>query len=198
MEHTKCKSQIANGESYGPALSETPVIDGQQANAPAQNEGQVFGCLMPNGTGPVEGDFSSLREAAEKMLKSGSWAGLNPHRVIRLCREFEEIRERDAFSQAIRQRCINSLSWMTADMKHRFDDCRNNFEVTAEGTGGAETASMATGGYSPELQEAMELLDCLQAGTEGPDTNALQAVYRAGFKDAKTIILAEIAKIANR
>lgn len=189
---------ISGGKSQdnGPVVSETLVIGGQQANAPAANAGgRVFGCLMPKGSGPVEGDFSSLKEAAEKMLKSRTWAGLNPHRVLRLCREFKELKERDAFSQGLRQRCIESLSWMVADMKHRFDDCRNSFEVTAEGAGEPDPV-MATGGYSPELTEAIELLDTLQEGTEVPDEDALRRGFREGFEHAKKIILAEIAKLA--
>ncbi|MHC4397424.1 MAG: hypothetical protein ACYS1A_17425 [Planctomycetota bacterium] len=37
-------------------------------------------------------DYESLKLAAEKMIKSGSWVGLNPHKVKRLCIEYEQLR----------------------------------------------------------------------------------------------------------
>ena len=71
-------------------LSETPVIDGQQPTAPVGDK--VFACLMPSGDGPPVGGYESLKEAAERMIKSGSVVGLNPHKVKRLCEEFKRLK----------------------------------------------------------------------------------------------------------
>ncbi len=38
---------------------------------------------------PGEGEYKSLKEAAEGFIKKGSWKGLNPHKVKRLCVEYE-------------------------------------------------------------------------------------------------------------
>jgi len=46
-----------------------------------------------------------------------------------------------------RQRILKSLRWLVPNAKNRFDDCRGNLEP-----GNYE------GGYSPELQEAIDLL----------------------------------------
>lgn len=88
-----------------------------------------------------------------------------------------------------RARCIKSLSWLVADAKHRFDDCRGNLDNGSEG------------GYSDELTEAIELFDELKKGTPAEpgdrqhDADTLKAAYRQGFEHAKKIILAEIQKL---
>ena len=45
------------------------------------------------------------------------------------------------------QRIIKALEWMTADMKWRHNETKRNFEDGSEG------------GYSPELTEAISLLE---------------------------------------
>ena len=52
----------------------------------------------------------------------------------------------------LRQRIINTLDWMVADMKYRADETKRNFEEGSQG------------GYSPELQEAIDLLAVLKRG----------------------------------
>ena len=49
-----------------------------------------------------------------------------------------------------KQRIIETLEWMIADARHRSDDCRNNVENGSKG------------GYSPELTEAINLLQELK------------------------------------
>ena len=46
----------------------------------------------------------------------------------------------------LHQRIIATLTWMVADMRHRSDECRLNFEPKSKG------------GYSEELTEAINLL----------------------------------------
>lgn len=46
----------------------------------------------------------------------------------------------------LRQRIIDTLSWMVTDMKHRFDEQKSIFGQRSEG------------GYSAELTEAIDLL----------------------------------------
>ena len=109
-----------------PILSETPVIDGMQANAPV--------------TGPT------------------------------------------------RQRVIRTLDWLVADTKHRFDDCKNNLDAGSSGP----STMLGTGGYSPELTEAIDLLDALKKGVRCHDEDTLAAAYRKGFEDAGNQILEKV------
>ena len=157
--------------------------------APGPDGPPVVGCMMPAGVD--DGDFSSLKEAAQTMLESGSWLGLNPHKVKRLCVEFRRLREKAGFSQALRRRVIKTLTWMVADTRHRFDDCRNNFEAASDD----ETASMAAGGYSAELTEAIELLAELEKGIEQPAESAMEQAYKKGFEDARQVILEKVREI---
>ncbi len=50
----------------------------------------------------------------------------------------------------LKRRIIETLEWMVKDMKWRADDLRNNTEKGSQG------------GYSPELTEAIELLEELK------------------------------------
>ena len=52
----------------------------------------------------------------------------------------------------LKQRIIDTLEWMTADMKWRADDTNRNIEDGSQG------------GYSPLLTEAIELLEELKNG----------------------------------
>lgn len=175
-------------------------------------------------TGPVADDFETLKETAQFMIDfKDPIVGLNPHKVKRLCEEFERLRAAgvksvnelrmeiqaqsvlsetpvidgvqatapvpgpDELGEPTRQRVIKSLGRLIADAKHRFDDCRDNLENGSEG------------GYSPELTEAVELLDELKKGM-GPevrhhDEDTLAAAYNKGFGDAKIIILREVQKL---
>ena len=54
-------------------------------------------------------------------------------------------------NEELRLRLITTLEWMTADMKWRADDTKRNFEEGSQG------------GYSPELQEGIDLLTELRA-----------------------------------
>lgn len=130
--------------------------------------------------GPVAGDFESLKQSAKDRIAKGDLAGINPHKVLRLCAEFAELRQKCEMSDRTRQRVITTLSWMVADTKHRFDDCRNNLENGSEG------------GYSPELTEAIELLEDLKNGVSGHDRDTLLAAYQKGFEDAKIQIMEKI------
>jgi len=91
--------------------------------------------------------------------------------------------------EEVRARVIRSLAWLITDAKHRFDDCKNNLE------------NGSSGGYSPELTKAIELLDEIRKNTDADkddrrhDENTLTAVYQKGFEDAKKIILREIRKL---
>ena len=49
--------------------------------------------------------------------------------------------------EILKQQTIESLEWMSADMKWRADDTKLNFEEGSQG------------GYSPDLIKAMELLE---------------------------------------
>ena len=53
--------------------------------------------------------------------------------------------------EELKQRLIRTLEWMTTDMKWRADDTKLNFEEGSQG------------GYSPELQEGIDLLAELKA-----------------------------------
>ena len=53
-------------------------------------------------------------------------------------------------SKELRQRIIKTLDWMVKDMKWRADEVCGNLELTSQG------------GYSPELQEAINLLEELK------------------------------------
>jgi len=55
-------------------------------------------------------------------------------------------------NQELRQRTIKTLEWMIADMKWRFDESRGSLD---EGS---------SGGYSPELTEAINILEELKKG----------------------------------
>ncbi len=50
----------------------------------------------------------------------------------------------------LKQRIIETLEWMTTDMKWRADDTNQNIEEGSQG------------GYSPELTEAIDLLEELK------------------------------------
>ena len=39
------------------------------------------------------GGYESLKEACRKMLDKRNWYGLNPHKVKRLCEEYERLRD---------------------------------------------------------------------------------------------------------
>ena len=54
-------------------------------------------------------------------------------------------------------RVIETLSWMVSDMRWRFDESKNNLEPGSRG------------GYSPELTEAIELLEELKKLNETED-----------------------------
>lgn len=54
----------------------------------------------------------------------------------------------------LRQRIIKSMNWMIKDIKYRADETKQNFEEGSQG------------GYSPELIEAMNVLDELKSGEE--------------------------------
>lgn len=45
---------------------------------------------------------------------------------------------------------VDALSWMTADLKHRFDELKRNTEIGSQGD------------YSPELIEAITLLNTIK------------------------------------
>ena len=49
-------------------------------------------------------------------------------------------------NEDLRKRIIKNLEWMTTDMKWRADQTRLNFEEGSQG------------GYSPELEDAINLL----------------------------------------
>lgn len=57
----------------------------------------------------------------------------------------------------LRQRILRSLRWLVVDAQYRFNDCKD--QLAPEGRGG----------YSPELKEAIQLLQDLEQG------NLLQA-----------------------
>lgn len=78
---------------------------------------------------------------------------------------------------------IRSLSWMVAEAKQRFNDCRNNLEEGSEG------------GYDPRLTKAIGLLDALVKGTELPDEDAVVTAYLQGFEDCKKQITEGIHKL---
>jgi hypothetical protein len=52
------------------------------------------------------------------------------------------------------QRAIMALGWLVPDAQNRFDECRNNLEEGSQG------------GYSPELTDAISLLDELKTGRD--------------------------------
>lgn len=52
----------------------------------------------------------------------------------------------------LRQRILRSLRWLVRDVQYRFDDCKQ--QLTPE----------EQGGYSPELKEAIQLLQDLEQG----------------------------------
>jgi len=52
----------------------------------------------------------------------------------------------------LRTRIVTNLQWLVLDAKTRFDECKDPM-----GTG-------SSGGYSPELTDAIELLDELERG----------------------------------
>lgn len=54
--------------------------------------------------------------------------------------------------EKLRQRIIKTLDWLVADNKWRADDTKLNVEEGSQG------------GYSPELNEAIELLEELKDG----------------------------------
>ena len=51
----------------------------------------------PSGPPPIKeaGDFESLKQAAKDRIAAGDNVGLNPHKVLRLCIEFEQLKARD-------------------------------------------------------------------------------------------------------
>ncbi len=53
-------------------------------------------------------------------------------------------------NQKLKQRAIDSLEWLVADAKWRADDTKRNFEEGSQG------------GYSPELTEAIDVLEELK------------------------------------
>lgn len=55
---------------------------------------------------------------------------------------------------SIKERIIKTLDWMVTDMCWRHDEVRGNLEQGSQG------------GYSPELSEAIELLDELKNGSK--------------------------------
>jgi hypothetical protein len=133
-------------------LSETPVIDGEQPTAP------------PAGMAvPVTG-FETLKKTAQLMIDDKhTLNGLNPHKVKRLCEEYERLKAACEISRPTRARAITSLSWLVAEAKHRFDDCKGNLD------------NGSAGGYPPKLTEAVELLAELKedaAGIHGQDGHA--------------------------
>jgi hypothetical protein len=124
----------------------------------------------------------------------------------------------------LKARAITSLSWLVAEAKHRFDDCKGNLD---NGSGG---------GYSPELTEAIGLLEGLKTGAIEADKdeqieerlkagvlslseakekhkeeikgideiikaerhhagNTLASAYEKGFEDCKKYVLEEISKL---
>lgn len=157
--------------------------------------------------GPKAGEFESLKEAAENMIKKGSWVGLNPHKVKRLCIEYEQLRATelsetpvidgeqatapvgDELSAGTRQRIIQSLGRLVTEAKHREDDCRGNLDNGSKG------------GYSELLTKDIELLDELEEGTPAEhgdrhhDEDTRAAAYEQGFEDAKKIIRQEIQRL---
>jgi len=77
----------------------------------------------------------------ELFARDGAWMG---------CVGRRSVMKGQAMSEELRQRIIKTLNWMVMDMKWRFDDNKNNLEVGSQG------------GYSPELQEAINLLKELE------------------------------------
>lgn len=208
---------------------------------------------VESGTGSADRMCESLKQAARKMLDKKNWHGLNPHKVLRLCMAFEQLRETELTEtpgidgeqatapvhsqgdlsgaeraspvpERFRARVITTLTWLIADARYRFDECKNNLE------------DGSSGGYSPELTEAVELLDELKKGAIWADKDeqieerlkagvlslseakekhkeeikeldeiikggrvhnedTLEAAYRQGFEEAKKIILEEIRKL---
>lgn len=55
-------------------------------------------------------------------------------------------------SDDLKNRIIESMDWMVTDMTYRADDLRNNTEEGSQG------------GYSPELQKSIDLLEELKNG----------------------------------
>ena len=137
--------------------------------------------------GPVTGDFSSLKKAAEARIRAGDNVGINPHKVLRLCREFAELQKGN---EELKRRVLKALGPLVADARHRFDDCRNNFEDGTEG--------LAEGGYGDELTEAIGLLGELEKGVRVHSEDTLQAVYKKGFADAKLQILQKIRNVETK
>lgn len=56
----------------------------------------------------------------------------------------------------LRTRLIASMDWMIADLKHRADECLGNLDFGL------------SGGYSPQLTEAIQLLDLLKGTMPAP------------------------------
>ena len=54
----------------------------------------------------------------------------------------------------LQKRTIAALEWLTLDAKNRFDDCRNQLEPGSQG------------GYSPDLTDALAVLDELKGETD--------------------------------
>lgn len=137
---------------------------------------------------PVAGDFETLKETAQSMIDNkDSIVGLNPHKVKRLCEEFEQLKASSEINGPIRARAITSLSRLIADARHRFDDCRDNLDNGSEG------------GYGDSLTEDIGLLAELKKGMSPEvrhhDEDTLAAAYNKGFGDAKIIILREVQKL---
>jgi hypothetical protein len=145
------------------------------------------GLLINKSENGPAGRFESLKVVPGELFSKDSWVELNPHKVKRLCEEYERLKESGELSggeraspvpERFRVRVITSLTWLIADARYRFDECKNNLDNgSSPGSAGpsrrvadaAGTPRPDGGGYGPDLTEAIELLDELKKGAIGAD-----------------------------
>ena len=71
----------------------------------------------------------------------------------------------DMMDSDLRTRTIIALAWLTEDAKHRFDEAKDPMHTGA------------SGGYSPELTDAMKVLEELREPELPTANGAVQATY---------------------
>ena len=64
----------------------------------------------------------------------------------------------------LRQRILRSLRWLVRDAQYRFEDCKE-YHVSSSWYYEDDSTPSYNPGYSPELKEAMMLLEDLEQGT---------------------------------
>ena len=72
----------------------------------------------------------------------------------------------------LRQRILHTLRWLVRDAQYRFDDQKQNLDYGSQG------------GYSPELTEAITLLQDLEQGTMLLPVNKAQEFTEQQCRDA--------------